>query len=177
MATPKNIIDRVKEEFGCELKNEKILELISSLEQRLSLEIIRQTSIFNTKINDETSLSMPYEENRITSLSINGIRLSEGIDYKTEGDTIFFREKQKGSVKIEYILLPEPFTIEDYMTRQLSLHDCYSDIYIFHILSRESLLNDDIERLNNYSALYSAALKGLISGYGKKTNERFKKIW
>lgn len=176
MATPKNIIDRVKEEFGCQLKNEKILELLSSLEQRLALEILRKTSLMSVKLNSQSTYVLPCE-NRVAGVCVNGMRLSEGIDYKTEGDSIFFREKQSGNAIFEIIVLPKAFDIEDYMTRQLSLLDCYSDIYVFHILSREALLNDDIDRLNNYSSLYAAALKGLFAGYSNKAAQRFKNIW
>ena len=99
--------------------------------------------------------------------------------FRTLGNDIFFDfTVPNGTIVIEYLKMPKPFTFEDFENRELILGDEYLEIYIYHILSREALLFDDIERLNNYSAIYSAQLKALSrSLYGGCGCFRFSNIW
>lgn len=68
------------------------------------------------------------------------------------------------------------FTYENLSTAPLSLGDEHIEIYIYHILSKEAILQGDIARLNNFSALYSAALNNLFS---EKQNKKiaYKNLW
>ncbi len=57
----------------------------------------------------------------------------------------------------------------------LSLGSEHSEVYMYHILSREALMHDDIDRLNNFSTLYAKSLSKVAC---KNTSTaRFKNIW
>ncbi len=173
MTTPKQLIERLREEFGCSLKDERVLFMINALEARLSKDVLRKTDIIKRHVKkDESRITLDFAAELVLRVSFGGSELRKSslqqpCGYRGEGNDIVFEFSHGGGeVAIEYIVLSKPFTQSDYTERPLILDDEFCEIYIYHILSREALLSDDIERLNNYSALYAAALKELISRDG-----------
>lgn len=173
MTTPKQLIDRLREEFGCSLKDERILFMINALEARLSKDVLRKTDIVKVPVQkNESRITLDFAAELVTRVSFGGSELRKSslqqpCGYKCEGNDIVFEFSHGGGeAAIEHIVMPKPFTQSDYTERRLVLDDEFCEIYIYHILSREALLSDDIERLNNYSTIYAAALKELISRGG-----------
>ena len=186
MTTPKQLIDRLREDFGCSLKDERMLFMINALEARLAKEVLRKTDILKTSIKkDESRITLDFPAQQILRLSFKGKELrksglNEPFGYKCEGnDIVFDFAHSSGEVALEYLVMPKPFSQSDYAQRQLLLEDSFCEIYIYHILSREALLCDDIERLNNYSTIYAAALRELISSCGSSFSgaDKFVNIW
>ncbi len=185
MTTPKQIIDILREEYSCGLKSERIVSMINSLEQRLAKDVICKTDVFKASLQssqDKITLGFPAAQVQRVSFGGREIRkssLENLCGFRCEGnDIVFDFSHSGGEVRAEYIVLPQPFTQSDFENRALLLGDDFNEIYIYHIISREALLNDDIERLNNFSTLYAQALKELIESRGSRTfSESFVNIW
>ena len=186
MATPKQLIERLREDYDLTLKDQKIVSMINSLEARLCTDVLRSKEILKVQLESgEDKISLPFDASCVLAISISGnqIRKSSAsfpYGFRILGNDILFDfSAPRGTVVIEYIKMPKPFTQEDFESRQLLLPDEFSEVYIYHILSRQALLCDDIERLNNYSAIYSAQLKALIENlYGNFGGSfRFSNVW
>lgn len=168
MATPKQLIDRLRENFDCALKDEKIVFMINSLEARLCTDILRPKDILKVKLEGaESKITLDFSAQRVLAVSVAGsqIRKSDAnfpYGFRVLGnDIIFDFTVPKGTMVIEYLKMPKPFTSEDFDSRELLLGDEFIEVYVYHVLSREALICDDIERLNNYSTIYAAQLKAL----------------
>ena len=171
MATPKQLIERLREDYDLTLQDQKIVSMINSLEARLCLDVLRPKDILKVELaGGENKISLPFDVSYVLAVSISGNQIRKSCanfpyGFRALGNDILFDfTPSRGTVVIEYIKMPKPFTQEDFESRQLLLSDEFLEIYIYHILSREALLCDDIERLNNYSAIYSAQLKTLCEG-------------
>lgn len=186
MATPKQLIDRLREDFDCSLKDEKIVSMINSLEARLCVDVLRHKDILKVQLEGgEDKISLGFDAKNVLALSIAGSQI-RGSDinfpfgFRREGnDIIFDFTPPKSNAIIEYLKMPKPFTFEDFSSRELLLGDEFSEVYVYHVLSREALMQDDIECLNNYSAIYAAALKSLYESAGKKLPVAYKflNVW
>lgn len=186
MTTPKQVIDRLREDYGCALREERIIEMINALEARLATDVLRKKAVCKKWLNKgEHICHLEFPANRVLRVSLSGreIRktdMDNPCGFHAQGtDIVLDFACGGGEVCIEYLVIPEPFTQTDYVNRALMLDDGYTEIYLYHILSREALLNDDIERLNNYSTIYAQALRSLIaSGAGDISSAlRYTKIW
>lgn len=169
MTTPKQLIDRLREEFNCSIREERVIAMINALEARLAKDVICKTDILKAALNKgENRIRLDFPAEMVLRLSLSGKELrkssvSEPCGFRCEGnDIVFDFACDSGEVVMEYLVMPQPFTQSDYDKRSLLLEDGYIEIYIYHILSREALLSDDIERLNNYSTIYAEALKALM---------------
>lgn len=186
------IITKIKNEYGCRLSEEQILSYLNSLEKRLCTEILKDTEFFVCAINKEEQISVDFHAMDIVSVCLNGKKLSKTTaakkGYRANGKTLHIDiEDAQGELKIEHFCFPEEYTPTNAAQKQLVLSDGHEDVYIYHILSREALLENDISRLNNYSLLYTQALNALKQEVesGKDTNTetgggktiRFSKIW
>ena len=168
MATPKQLIERLREEHDCALKDERIVSMINSLEARLCTDILRPKDILKMELSGgESKIRLDFDAKYLLALSVSGSQIRKSdvnfpYGYRTQGsDVLFDFTVPKGTMVIEYLKMPKPFTETDFESRSLLLGDEFLDIYIYHILSREALLSDDIERLSNYSIIYSSELKAL----------------
>lgn len=168
MATPKQLIDRLREDFDCSLKDEKIVSMINSLEARLCTDILRPKDILKVELSGgESKISLGFDASRVLAISVSNSQIRKSdvnfpYGFRTLGNDILFDfTVPRATAVIEYLKMPKPFTFEDFESRALMLGDEFSEVYIYHILSREALYCDDIERLNNYSVIYSAQLKSL----------------
>lgn len=186
MATPKELIDRLREDFDLSLREEKIVSMINSLEARLCIDVLRPREILKIKLlGGEEKITLDFDANRVLALSLSGsqIRMSNisfPYGYRTQGNDILFDfTAPKGTAVIEYLKMPKAFTQQDFESRELLLGDEFLEIYIYHILSRDALICDDVERLNNYSTIYSAALKSLSDSVGKNLGGtyNFLNVW
>ena len=185
MATPKQLIDRLREDFDCSFNDEKIVFMINSLESRIATDVLRDTDVLKVVLSGkEDKIALDFDAARVLALAIDGRQIRQSsinfpCGYRIMGNDILLDFKPSGGeAMIEYIKMPTPFSQADYEDRQLLLSDEFSEIYIYHILSREALLFDDIERLNNYSIIYSAALKSLASSRRTKSGGfNFANIW
>lgn len=185
LATAKQLINCLREDYDCTLKDQKIVSMINSLEARLCSDVLRLKDILKLELSGkEGKISLGFDANRVLAVSISGsqIRKSDAsfpYGFRTLGnDIIFDFTVPKGTMVIEYLKMPKPFTFEDFESRELLLGDEHLEIYIYYILSREALLFDDIEHLNNYSAIYSAQLKALSESiYGGCGCFEFTNIW
>ena len=186
MATPKQLIDLLREDFDCSLKDQKIVSMINSLEARLCMDIVRPRDIIKVQLSGgENKISLDFDANCVLAMSISGsqIRKSDAsfhYGYRVLGnDIILDFTAPKGEAVIEYLKMPKAFNEKDFDSRSLMLKDEFLEVYIYYILSREALLFDDIERLNNYSAIYSAQLKSLsqsvCGSFG--SSFRFHNVW
>ncbi len=61
-------------------------------------------------------------------------------------------------------------------TQTLTLPEENAEVYIFHILSREAFEQNDIERFNNLSTLYSEALAFVLETQ-KTSGCAYKNVW
>ncbi len=172
MLTPKDIIDRVKEEFSCTLKEQKLIDMINALELKLALDVIKKKNVIN--ISGQNRVMLPQTCGGVTRVMADNRCLKRNADYKIEAGEIVLKGSSE-NVRIEYIEIPKAFTLLDYSDRQLSLGEENAEVYIFHILSREALICEDIERLNNFSQLYASALKNL--SIIKESSSNFKNLW
>lgn len=186
MATPKQLIDRLREDFDCSLKDEKIVSMINSLEARLCTDILRPKGILKVSLmGGEDKIGLGFDANRVLALSVSGSQIRKSdvnfpYGFRTAGNDILLDFTAPKSVAtIEYLKMPKCFTQEDFESRELMLGDEFTDVYIYHILSREALLCDDVERLNNYSIIYGAELKSLsesvFNNFGGSF--RFSNVW
>lgn len=183
MATPKQLIDRLREDFDCSLKDEKIVSMINSLEARLSIDVLRHKDILKVQLNGgEDKIGLGFDAKNVLALSVAGSQIRESnanfpFGFRREGNDILFDfTPPKSTAVIEYLKMPKAFTFEDFSCRELLLGDEFSEVYLYHVLSREALMQEDIERLNNYSAVYAAALKSLYEGAGKNLPVAYKFI-
>ncbi len=177
MLTPKNIIDTLKEEYSCTLKEEKLLEMINSLELKLALEVLKVKEVLSVTLKKgENEILLPFPERCLERVFCKNAQIEPLSDYVIRDNKLIFNEfSGEREIKIEYIKIPEGFTMQNFGQKPLVLGEENREIYIFHLLSREALICEDMDRLNNYSTLYSAALKNLLS---KKTPiSKFKNIW
>ena len=107
---------------------------------------------------------------------INTMREDFSLSLKDEKVIFLINTLESKLEKHGVIKSAQVFTYENLSTAALSLSDEYVEVYIYHILSKEAILQGDISRLNNLSALYSAALNNLFS---EKQNRKiaYKNIW
>jgi len=171
MLTPKNIIDRLKEEFSCNLREQKLIDMINALEIKLALDVIKKKVVLKAS---GKRISLPELCGAVTCVLADGRRLKGNRDYVISAGELVLNSECE-NVKIEYIEIPKAFSISDYSERALLLGEQNAEVYIFHLLSREALICEDIERLNNYSELYANALKNL--SIIKESFSNFKNIW
>lgn len=114
MLTPRQLINTLREDFSLSLKDEKIIFLLNTLENKLEKHGVIKNAQF--------------------------------------------------------------FTQDNLSSDTLSLGDEYAEVYIYHILSKEAILQGDIARLNTYSALYNTALQDLFSE-NQERKISFKNLW
>ena len=177
MITPKNIIDTLKDDYSCTLKEEKLLEMINSLELKLALEILKIKEVLSVTLKKgESEIILPFPERCVERVFLENTQIEPLSDYVIKNNKLIFDEfSSERKIKIEYIKIPEAFTMQNFGQRPLVLGEENREIYIFHLLSREALICEDMDRLNNYSRLYAESLKNLLS---KKTpTSKFKNIW
>lgn len=186
MATPKQLIERLREEYDVSLREEKIVSMINSLEARLCTDILRPKDILKVEMHGgEEKISLDFDANYVLAISIEGSQIRKSsasypYGYRTLGNDILFDfTVSRGSAIIEYLKMPKPFTEEDFKIRPIMLGDEFSELYIYYILSRQALLFEDIERLNNYSTIYSEQLKSLSESVNKGFGGSFKflNVW
>ena len=160
------LITRLKSEYGCRLTQEQILNYLNSLEKRLCVEILKDTEFMLCTLNGEKEIPIDFHAMDIISVYLNGNKLTKTTatkkGYRTSENTFYIDvEQAKGELKIEHFCFPEQYSNENAADKKLILSDGHEDVYIYHILSREALLENDISRLNNYSLLYTQALNTL----------------
>ena len=186
MANPKDIISRLREDFDCRLTDEQIITIINTLEKRLALDIIRKTEIYKVNTNKHAvSYILQFYAKYIVHVYLNGreiykISANNPIGYRADKKYLVLEMPyEQGVLQIEYIVVPEEFTTNNYGSKSLFLEDGYEEIYLYHILSREALMDNDIDRLNNFSLLYTEALNYLKSALFKSngTSARYRNIW
>lgn len=185
MTTPEKIIERLQKDFDCRLSSENIINILNVLEKRLAADILRQTKIVKIaakkgvcsySVGDCVFIrSVTYAGRQIfltSATNPNGYTFSNG--------TITFNfAVDNGEICVEYIVFPKEITQENYEQTSLSAGDGHDEIYLYHVLSREALMDNDIERLNNYSLLYTQALNSLRTEVFNKTNttHKFSNLW
>lgn len=172
MLTPKDIIDRVKEDFSCTLSEERLIDMLSSFEIKLALEVIKKKGFI--RVSGQKRVSLPRNCGGVTSVMMGNICLKKDEHYTLRAGELVFN-KGYDDIKIEYLEIPKPFSVSDFSERALSLGEQNAEVYIFHLLCREALICEDIERLNNYSELYAEALKSL--SVVRESTSNFKNIW
>lgn len=186
MSTPKQLIDRLREDFDCSLKDQKIVSMINSLEARLCIDILRPKDILKvTLVGGEKKIRLDFDAERVVAVSVAGSQLRKSdanfpCGFRILGNDILFDfTVPKGTAVIEYLKMPKPFTHEDFESRELLLGDEFIEVYIYHVMSREALLCDDVERLNNYSVIYNAQLKSLSQSAfnGSGGNFSYSNVW
>lgn len=184
MATPKDIIGVLRGDYGCLLKEEKIISIINVLESRLSKEVLRNKEVAEFYLaKNETKIALPFSHELVLRLLVSGKEIKKQSALNKSGyilknnEIIFSKEYTQNKITIEYLSVPQPFNLEDYSKRQVILPSEYIDIYVYHIISKEALLNDDIDRVNNFSALYVNALKQFVSSVNPEIITKFKNIW
>lgn len=185
MTTPQQIIERLYEDFDCQLSEERILELMSSLEAHLCRSVLRQTQVTHLAAPRAVCCyTLPFAADKLVRVTLSGRELYEGDGaqdgYRLEGNTLFLcKDHPDGTLYFEHLRLPEKLTRENYHDRTLILPDGYEEIYLYHVLSRAALMQDDIERLNNYSAIYQEALRRLSRDQLQNhlRTRRYRNIW
>lgn len=181
MLTPGDIIKRLQEDFSLRIEDQKVISMLNSLELRIALDILRKkkTAVFplsrdadRIQIPGITEVSYVY----INGKEIPKRRAAEPNGYYIENGAIVF-ESIRGAcdVRVEYIETPEPISFENFKIYPLSLGKENEEVYIFHILSRVALMQDDIEKLNNYSILYANAMEKIT--VNRNACGSFKNIW
>lgn len=160
------LVTKVRSEYGCRLSREQILSYLNSLEKRLCVEILKDTDFFVYTLNKEKQIPIDFHAMDIVSVCLDGKKLSKTTaakkGYRANGNTIYIDiEDAQGELRIEHFRLPEEYTDLNESEKNLVLSDGHEDVYIYHILSREALLENDVSRLNNYSLLYTQALTSL----------------
>ena len=153
---------------------------VSGLEMQLAVEVIRKTETKSITIGSQRSYDIGVDEKFIMRVLIDSSEAEKGRHYRLDGSNlILLLPKYQGEIRVQYIVLPTPFDRISAKSRQLCLADCYNEVYVYHIMSRSALIDDDIERLNNYSLIYEAALKRACEAmYSSSIKaERYKNIW
>lgn len=172
MLTPKDIIDRVKEDFSCSLSEERLIDMLSAFEIKLALEVIKKKGFI--RVSGQKRVSLPHNCGGVTRVMMGNTCLKKDEHYKLLAGEVVLNEGYD-NIKIEYLEIPSAFSISDFSERALSLGEQNAEVYIFHLLCREALICEDIERLNNYSELYAEALKSL--SVVRESTSNFKNIW
>ena len=73
MATPKDIIGVLRGDYGCLLKEEKIISIINSLESRLSKEVLRNKEVAEFYLaKNETKIALPFSHELVLRLLVSG---------------------------------------------------------------------------------------------------------
>ena len=184
MATPKDIIEILRADYGSLLKEERIISIINALELRLSKEVLRKREIAEFYLaKNETKIILPFSHELVLKVASSGKEVKRQSAFNKSGyiiknnEIIFSKDYAQREITIEYLSIPQPFSISDYSKREIIIPSEYIDIYVYPIISKEALLNDDIDRVNNFSALYVNALKQFISSVNPEVSEKFKNIW
>ncbi len=186
MATPEQIIQRLYADFDCQLPQERVLELMSSLEAQLARGVLRRIRELRLTVHaGEDRFELPFEAEALQRVQLDGRELSAGDlsfrdEYLADKTTLVLAPGHSaGILRLSYIELPEKLTSENFHKRQLLLPDGFEEIYLYHILLRAALATDDIERLNNYSALYTKALSELGGSQFKDRlcSRNYRNIW
>lgn len=107
---------------------------------------------------------------------INTLREDFSLSLKDEKVIFLINTLESKLEKYGIIDAAQTFSYDNLSTASLSLGDEYIEIYIYHILSKEAILQGDIVRLNNFSTLYNAALGNLFSEKQNR-NISFKNLW
>jgi len=160
------LINRLKEDFGCRLSENQIFDYLNSFEKRLCIEILKNTEFYSLEIDGDKQIELDFYTKDIVSVILNGVGLKKTTANKygfhTDAKTLYIDiENPKGTLKIEHIAFPKEYSQSNCSSRDLLLAEGYEDVYVYHILSREALCENDIARLNNYSLLYSEAIASL----------------
>jgi len=185
------LINRLKEDFGCRLSENQIFDYLNSFEKRLCIEILKNTEFYSLEIDGDKQIELDFYTKDIVSVILNGVGLKKTTANKygfhTDAKTLYIDiENPKGTLKIEHIAFPKEYSQSNCSSRDLLLAEGYEDVYVYHILSREALCENDIARLNNYSLLYSEAIASLKAQMQNNTEPkseisggsiRFNKIW
>ena len=190
MKNASELIARLQSEYNCRLSEEQIISHLNAFEKRLCIEVLKNTEFLSVELNGEKNLALDFYAKDIVSVSLNGKMLKKSsllnAGFRAEGKTLYIDTKPFGSLRVEHISFPEQYTILNISDRQLVLAEGYDDLYIYHILSREALLENDIDRLNNYCLLYSESLNALKADMKEKNDkilgtnnsvDRFNKVW
>lgn len=107
---------------------------------------------------------------------INVLREDFSLSLKDEKVIFLLNTLESKLEKNGVISAAQYFTQENFGSAPLSLDDGHIEVYIYHILSKEAVLQGDIVRLNNFSTLYNSALSNLFSEKQNR-NLSFKNIW
>lgn len=163
-----DVITRLKDEYGCRLSDEQIISIINTLEKRVALEILRNTEVLFYDLKEgQTVVDLDFYARNIVNVYLNGIKLKlsgalQDRGYHTKDKQLILDfNSPSGALKIEHIAVPAPYTMLNYKTNILLLGEEHDEVYLYHVLSREALMDNDIDRLNNFSLLYAEAINSL----------------
>ena len=177
---PSKIIKRLREEFDCRLSSESIINLLNMVEKRLAADILRKTETIKIAAKKGVCTYEIGDCVFIRNISYNGRQIflksatnPNGYTFSNGTITLEFGVFD-GEICVEYVAFPKEITLENYEQVSLSAGEGHEEIYLYHVLSREALMDNDIERLNNYSLLYTQALNSLRTEIFQKTNTVFK---
>lgn len=106
---------------------------------------------------------------------IDTLREDFGCSLKSEKIIYYVNNLEKTLYNEGLISSPQSFSPLNAAEISLSLSSEHSEVYIYHILSREALLKDDIDRLNNFSTLFATAI-GQVPRVDF-TAAKFKNVW
>lgn len=186
MATPRDIIEIVRCSFGCQFDDSQILDIINSLEKKLNIDIVRNTEILENSVKKESmACDLEFPAVYILKVFFNGRQVfkSDAPDkngYRIENNKLILNlPSEDGKIQIEKLAMPENFSTEDCNLRSLLLSQEYNEIYIYHILTREALMYNDFDRVNNFSLLYAEALRALKERYSSVvcSSACYRNIW
>ena len=204
MTTPNDIYVRLQNDFDCRLSVEQFLSILNVLEKRLAVDVVKRKIIYESTFSYTlASIDLDTCAENITKVILDGVELKEkslsNLDgYTVDGTNIVFTNPiEGGTLLIERIYVPQDYDENSMLERPLLLCEGYDEIYLYHILSREALMNGDIDMVNNYSLLYAQALASLKEHTedaheesktenpedekdeteGKSVQEKYKNIW
>lgn len=200
MTTPDTIYWRLQNDFDCRLSTEQFLSIINVLEKRLAVDVVRKTQVTEfATYEDKSTYYLDFPVRYITRVFLNDQEIKMWSLENTHGyfadnnEIAFSKPLEKGTLYVESVVVPEDFDEYTMLDAPLFLGDGYDEIYLYHILSREALMNGDIDMVNNYSLLYAQALSSLKAqieaseteepkteepkAEGKSIQETYKNIW
>jgi len=205
MTTPNDIYVRLQNDFDCRLSVEQFLSILNVLEKRLAVDVVKRKIIYESTFSSTlASIDIDAYAENVTKIFLDGVELKEkslsNLDgYTVDGNNIVFANPiEGGTLLIERIYVPQDYDENSMLERPLLLCEGYDEIYLYHILSREALMNGDIDMVNNYSLLYAQALASLKEHIdedksedtetensedekdeteGKSVQEKYKNIW
>ncbi|MBE6789198.1 MAG: hypothetical protein E7539_05975 [Ruminococcaceae bacterium] len=188
-----DVITKLKDEYDCRLGEEQIISIINALEKRVALEILRNTEVLFYDLKEgQTVVDLDFYARNIVNVYLNDTKLKlsgalQDKGYHTKDKQLILDfNNPSGTLKIEHIAIPAPHTMLNYKMKILLLGEEHDEVYLYHVLSREALMDNDIDRLNNFSLLYAEAINSLKKEVEENrragmafdiNSQRFKKVW